>query len=252
MRFRDISEGMRIARLIYFRWNSNKSGEMSDKVEGARVSILDIQASINSGFQQATQSGPLCNEPMMGVCFIVEKVEFHITDETDSLQVGLLSGQVISTMKDACRLAFLDWSSRLMLAMYSCQLQAPSEVLGKVYGVLSKRKGRILSEEMRDGTAFFFIDSMIPVTESFGFSEELWKRTSGAVSPQLVYAGFEILDIDPLWVPTTEEELEELGDKADRENLARRYVDRIRKRKGLFVEEILVKDAEKQRTHKSK
>ena len=105
---------------------------------------------------------------------------------------------------------------------------------------------------MRDGTAFFNIESRLPVAESFGFSRELWKRTSGAVSPQLVFAGFEIIGIDPLWVPTTAEELEELGALAERENLARGYVDGIRRRKGLFVDEVLVKDAEKQRTLKSK
>jgi ribosome assembly protein 1 len=59
-----------------------------------------------------------------------------------------------------------------------------------------------------------------------------------------------MLDIDPYWVPTTEEELEDLGEKADRENVARRYMDQVRKRKGLFVEKKVVESAEKQRTLK--
>ena len=58
-----------------------------------------------------------------------------------------------------------------MLATYTCDLQAPSEVLGKVYGVLSKRRGKILSEEMKEGTPFFNIRSSIPVIESFGFAD---------------------------------------------------------------------------------
>lgn len=40
-----------------------------------------------------------------------------------------------------------------------------------------------------------------------------------------------MLDEDPFWVPTTEEELEDLGEKADKENLARKYMDTVRKRK---------------------
>ena len=59
-----------------------------------------------------------------------------------------------------------------------------------------------------------------------------------------------MLDIDPYWVPTTEEELEDLGEKADRENVARRYMDQVRKRKGLSVEKNVVESAEKQRTLK--
>jgi ribosome assembly protein 1 len=59
-----------------------------------------------------------------------------------------------------------------------------------------------------------------------------------------------MLDIDPFWVPTTEEELEDLGEKADRENVAKVYVDGVRERKGLFVDRKIVEFAEKQRTLK--
>lgn len=79
---------------------------------------------------------------------------------------------------------------------------------------------------------------------------EIRKRTSGAASPQLVFAGFEMLDQDPFWVPTTEEELEDFGEKADRANVAKVYVDKVRKRKGMFVEQKVVEHAEKQRTLK--
>jgi ribosome assembly protein 1 len=58
------------------------------------------------------------------------------------------------------------------------------------------------------------------------------------------------LDLDPFWVPKTEEELEDLGEKADRANVARLYVDAVRARKGMFVEKKLVEFAEKQRTLK--
>ena len=47
----------------------------------------------------------------------------------------------------------------------------------------------------------------------------------------LFLESFEILDQDPFWVPSTEEELEDLGEKADRENLAKKYMESVRKRK---------------------
>ena len=59
-----------------------------------------------------------------------------------------------------------------------------------------------------------------------------------------------MLDEDPFWVPTTEEELEGLGEKADRENIAKGYMDDVRERKGMFVKRKLVETAEKQRTLK--
>lgn len=59
-----------------------------------------------------------------------------------------------------------------------------------------------------------------------------------------------MLDEDPFWVPTTEEELEDLGEKADRENIARGYMDQVRVRKGMFTKRKIVETAEKQRTLK--
>ena len=51
-------------------------------------------------------------------------------------------------------------------------------------------------------------------------------------------------------MPTTEEELEDLGEKSDRANVARVYMDTVRSRKGMFVEKKIVEFAEKQRTLK--
>ena len=98
----------------------------------------------------------------------------------------------------------------------------------------------------------FNIQAQIPVIESFGFADELRKRTSGMASPQLMFYGFEVLDEDPFWVPTTEEELEHLGEKADKENIARKYMNQVRERKGMFVDKKIVEHAEKQKTLKNK
>lgn len=103
---------------------------------------------------------------------------------------------------------------------------------------------------MKEGTPFYSILAIIPVAESFGFSDEIRKRTSGAASPQLIFAGYEMLDQDPFWVPATVEELEDLGELADKENVAKRYMDRVRRRKGLVVQGRKLVDAEKQKTLK--
>jgi ribosome assembly protein 1 len=117
--------------------------------------------------------------------------------------------------------------------------------------VLTRRRGRVLSESIKEGTPFVTIQSLLPVAESFGFADDLRKGTSGAAQPQLIFAGFEILDEDPHWVPFTEDDLEDLGEHGDRENLAKRYMDGVRKRKGLRVEgRNVARDAEKQKTLK--
>ena len=133
-----------------------------------------FEKSVLNGFQLATQAGPLCNEPMAGVIYILHDLQIQPGMESDPIQSASLSGQIISLVKEGCLKGFLNWSSRLMLAYYTCEIQAPSEVLGKVYGVLSKRRGKILSEEMRQGTCIFVIQSTLPVIESFGFADGLF------------------------------------------------------------------------------
>ncbi|KAJ2092377.1 Cytoplasmic GTPase/eEF2-like protein (ribosomal biogenesis) [Coemansia sp. RSA 986] len=225
--------------------------ETTPAVEATRtaISICDFEESVNTGFQLATQTGPLCFEPMIGVAVTIKSFVYNDSSAA-SVNMGALSGQIITTVRDAVRMGFLHWSPRLHLAMYTCDIQATSEVLGKVYAVINRRHGRILSEEMREGTPYFTIKATIPIVESFGFADEIRKRTSGAAIPLLIFRGFESLDVDPFWVPTTEEELEDLGEKADRENAAKRYMDKVRKRKGLFVERKIIEHAEKQRTLK--
>ncbi|XP_076879155.1 LOW QUALITY PROTEIN: elongation factor-like GTPase 1 [Brachyhypopomus gauderio] len=257
----------------------------------APLTLRDFDNSIVSGFQLATLAGPMCEEPLMGVCFSVESWEVKsssLMDQQDSVSqravgeaepgeparaaveeeaagdaparrrgdaagsggdcYGPFSGQLIAAMKDACRYAFQAKAQRLMAAMYTCDIMATAEVLGRVYGVLSKREGRVLSEEMKEGTDMFIIKAVLPVAESFGFADEIRKRTSGLASPQLVFSHWEVIPSDPFWVPTTEEEYLHFGEKADSANQALKYVNAVRRRKGLYVEEKLVEHAEKQRT----
>lgn len=58
-----------------------------------------------------------------------------------------------------------------------CQLmlhQLPADVLGKVYAVVAKRRGRIVAEEMKEGTSFFNVTALLPVVESFGFADGMF------------------------------------------------------------------------------
>ncbi|KAI5969962.1 RIA1 [Candida margitis] len=206
-----------------------------------------FENNVLNGAQLALNEGPLADEPMQGVVVILKKA---VVNDIDEDKILINRGKIINQAKTLIHKSFLVKSPRLLLAMYTCEIQAAAEVLGKVYAVVQKREGSIISEEMKEGTPFFTVVARLPVIQAFGFSEDIRKKTSGAASPQLVFDGFDTLDIDPFWVPHTEEELEELGEFAERENIARRYMNNIRRRKGLFIDEKVVKNAEKQRTLK--
>ncbi|KAK8076599.1 elongation factor 2 [Apiospora phragmitis] len=213
--------------------NTNNSLGADDSLNASHLSDK-----ITYGFQLATNQGPLCNEPVRGIAVVIEDIQIEPPEDEASARdrLGRLTGEVIKTVQQSIRQGFLDWSPRLMLAMYSCEIQASTEVLGRVYDVLTRRRGRVNAEAMKEGTPFFTISSVLPVAESFGFADDMRKRTSGAAQPQLIFTGFEVLDEDPFWVPFTEEDLEDLGELGDKENVAKRYMDGVRRKKGLLVE----------------
>jgi len=219
-----------------------------------RLKLLsEMESSAVTGFQICSLAGPLCEEPMEGVAFVVEAINLNggaqeIAASTDVY--GPWSGQVISAMREACRNAFLMGERRLVEALFDCDVQTTADMLGKAYAVLNKRRAKVVEERMKDGTDIFVIEAKLPVVESFGLVDELRKNTSGSAQCQLVMAGWEVMPFDPFWEPNTEEELEDsdLSDVMNARGAARKCMDLVRKRKGLPVEEKLVQHAEKQRT----
>ncbi|KAG5513158.1 hypothetical protein PMAC_001527 [Pneumocystis sp. 'macacae'] len=212
------------------------------------LSFDEIEKHINTGFQLSVLHGPLAEEPIHGIFIFIENIELNTNDiNYDNSKIGQITSNLISSFKDGIKQGFLDWSPRLMLSMYTCYIQAPGNVLGKIHAIISKRKGRIISENLKG--ILYSIKALLPVIESFGFSEDIRKKTSGAANPQLIFNGFEILDQDPFWIPATRE-LEDNGNVENKENISRKYINDIRKRKGLFIDQKIVSRAEKQRTLK--
>lgn len=258
--FPQISEKLGLADV-----SSEKSNEVTSNVDSLYAEAKGLESSVVSGYQLATAAGPLCEEPMWGLAFIVEAYIFPVRSKSSDSdyveengnknsthlpdQYGPFSGQVMTAVKDACRSAILSKRPRLVEAMYFCEVSAPTEYLGPMYAVLARRRARILKEEMLEGSALFTVHAYVPVAESFGFADELRRWTSGAASPQLLLSHWEELPQDPFFVPKTEEELEEFGDGSSvPTNIARKMIDTVRRRKGLPVEDKVVQHATKQRT----
>lgn len=248
-----------------------------------------IKSGICSGFQITTNSGPLMAEPLYGVGYVIEKIEISqyscdmnlLTTIPEFQSLSLLStstltstlnseiisenitntitlnsnnnvismGQLISDVKDTLKICLLSHNIRLVEPVYKCTIQCDQTQLGNLYNVLSKRRGEVIEEDIIEGTTFFILIVILPVIESFGFTQELLKKTSGsATAPQLFFSHWEIINEDPFWKATTTEELEDLGETINEVNLPRQMIDNVRKRKGLVIEEKIVIHAEKQRT----
>eukprot|EP01124_Arcella_intermedia_P015434 TRINITY_DN2193_c0_g1_i1.p1 TRINITY_DN2193_c0_g1~~TRINITY_DN2193_c0_g1_i1.p1 ORF type:complete len:363 (-),score=101.11 TRINITY_DN2193_c0_g1_i1:58-1110(-) len=219
--------------------------------------IKALENSFITGFGLVVESGPLCQEPVMGVYFDVVglDIDFSIDREATAQLYGPLNGQVMASMKKSCSKAFKRRSPRLVEPLYECFVQVyGSDNLGKVHGVLSKRRSKVLKEDIKEGSQIFEITALMPAAESFGFADELFTKTSGAAHGQLVFSKWEVLDQDPDFIPISNEEIEESGYNVATlgNNIARTYIDQVRKRKGLPIKEKIVKNPNQQRTRSKK
>ena len=57
--------------------------------------------------------------------------------------------------------------------MYACTLQCDQNQLGNLYSVLSRRRGDVVNEDIIEGTSIFILKVILPIVESFGFSQVL-------------------------------------------------------------------------------
>lgn len=89
--------------------------------------VRDFNDKIAYAFQLATSQGPLCQEPMQGVAVFLE--DLSVQAANDELDMGRLTGDAIRLVREGITQGFLDWSPRIMLAMYSCEIQATSKFL---------------------------------------------------------------------------------------------------------------------------
>ncbi|KAG8530411.1 uncharacterized protein KY384_004913 [Bacidia gigantensis] len=223
----------------------------------------ELSDKVSYAFQLATAQGPMCHEPIQGIAVFLESLTInsssdnlpyttitpsidanntdisyvpHATPSAPSTankdpNIGRLTGEILKLTTSAIHTSFLSWSPRLMLSYYSCTIQTHPDVLGRTYSTLSRLHATITSESMAEGTPFYSITALLPLATSFNIAGELMKN--------------------PYWVPRSEEELEDFGEKGDRERWSKVLLDRVRRRKGLIVKgERVVKEGEKQKTLK--
>ena len=198
-----------------------------------------LHSACTAAFRLAVESGPLMREPLHGVGFVIEHVEVNAavcnsvltpqertavyesaaerdlsasalsvseaesvasSSDSTSPSASILTGQLISELKDALHVCMLSLPVRIVEPVYKCDLQCDQSQLGNLYAVLSQRRGSVTNEDIIEGTSLFLLSADLPVHSSFGFAQQLLKKTSGlGTAPQLSFSHWSRIDTDPFW-----------------------------------------------------
>lgn len=173
--------------------------------------LLEIKESVVGGFAWATQQGPLCDEQMRGTRYNLMDVVLH----ADAIHRGM--GQIMPTARRVCFSSMMAAEAGLLEPVYLCNISVPQDAMGNVYGVLTRRRGHVFTEEQRPGTPMMTLLAYLPVMESFGFTADLRSNTGGKAFPQCSFDH---------WEPMS-------GSPYDEGSKCKEVIINVRKRKGL-------------------
>jgi len=187
-----------------------------DRLESVRESVVQ-------GFQWGSREGPLCDEPIRNVKFKI--LDANIAEES----VHRSRGQVIPTARRVAYSAFLLATPRLMEPIYQVEIQAPADCVSAIYKVLTARRGHVTSSAPKPGTPMYTVMAFIPLIDSFGFETDLRTHTQGQGFCLSTFDHWEIVPGDPLDKSIYLRPLE----PAPMESLAREFMVKTRRRKGL-------------------
>jgi len=188
--------------------------------------LYSVKDSVVQGFQWATREGPLCEEPIRNVKFKL----LHANLAPEPILRG--GGQIIPTARRVAYSSFLMATPRLMEPVYYSEIQAPADCISAIYTVLSRRRGHVTQDLPKPGSPLYTIKAFIPVIDSFGFETDLRSHTQGQAFCLSVFDHWQIVPGDPLDKSIILRPLE----PSPPPHLAREFMVKIRRRKGLSEE----------------
>jgi len=184
----DVSEARKI--WAFGPTDQNRPNTMVDTTKGVNY-LLEIKDAVISGFNWAVTSGPLCDEQMRGNRFNLMDIVLH----ADAIHRGM--GQIMPTARRVMFSSMLAAEPGILEPMYLANISVPQDAMGNVYGVLTRRRGHVFSEEQKPGTPMMTLLAYLPVLESFGFTADLRSQTGGKAFPQMSFDHWEALSGSP-------------------------------------------------------
>ncbi len=142
--------------------------EFVNAVTGGRVPKEYIP-SVDAGIQDAMQLGVLAGYAVVGVKAILVDGAYHDVDSSE--MAFKIAGSM--AFKEAARKA----DPALLEPVMAVEVRTPEEYMGDVIGDLNSRRGQIRS--MTDAAGVKVIDSLVPLSEMFGYVGDLRSKTQG-------------------------------------------------------------------------
>jgi elongation factor 2 len=162
--------------------NVYKGNVFLDKTKG-EVHIGEVIELVLDAFEQVCDQGPLAREPCMKMKLSLVDIKLH----EDAIHRG--PAQVYPAVRDAIHSAMKDAGAVLYEPMQIYLLEAPTEFMSALTGLVSSKRGQLL--DVRQDEAGVTIKAKLPVSEMIGWASDLRSATEGRGVCSLVDQLFE-------------------------------------------------------------
>ncbi len=154
--------------------------EFVDKIKGGAVPQEFIPPA-EKGIKEAMQKGVVAGYPLVDMVVTLYDGSYHDVDSSE------MAFQVAGSMalQDAAKKA----DPVLLEPIMKVEVVTPEDFLGDVMGDLNSKRGRI--EQTSDRGQSKVIDSMVPLSEMFGYATSLRSMTQGRASYTMEFDHYE-------------------------------------------------------------
>ena len=197
--------------------------------------LSNMKDAIVQGFQWALREGPLADEPVRNCKFKIIEASFA---SDPSLRKN---GQIIPMVRRAVYSAILTSTPKLMEPFYSFEILATERSIRILEQIVDRRRGAVLKDSPIGGTQLYKITGFVPVIDSIGLETDIRVATQGEAMVSLYFDKWQVVPGDPLDKDIFIPKLKPAAPHA----LARDFVVKTRKRKGLTGEPSLAKYIDK-------
>jgi elongation factor 2 len=133
--------------------------------------LQETRDMIIQGFRWACRNGPICEEPIRGIKVKLLDASLHEDP------VHRDPAQIMPATRRGIFGSFLSSGPVILEPVYKVEVSTPIRWVGEVSGLVTKKRGRILSSEQKGPLTM--ITGFVPVAETFGLSADLRSATSG-------------------------------------------------------------------------
>lgn len=167
-RLRDLGWDTSEARNV---WEIDERCNILTDVSKGVQRLEQVKGSIQIGFVDAMEEGPLAGEPVRGV-----KVQLHdATVHEDPVHIG--PAQIIPATRHGIFAAMLSANPVLLEPLLKINVKVPMEFVGNVSSVIAQKRGKIISVEQRGYLTY--VVGELPASETFDLSDLMRSATGG-------------------------------------------------------------------------